>query len=163
MSDEKDIVLTVYGHGKAVDKFSINILAEAGNYCETINSLRLEGESWIVARVISLGSHYTLESLCPVKFDILLKLDDQAIQKIMREVDSQELAKALKGVDTEVQDKIFRNMSKRGAGMLKEDMAYMGTVRLKDVEEAQEKIIAIMHHLESTGEIVIASEGEIIP
>jgi flagellar motor switch protein FliG len=87
-------------------------------------------------------------------------LDDRAIQKVLREVDSQELAKALKSVDTEVQDKIFRNMSKRAAGMLKEDMEYMGPVRLKDVEEAQQKIVSIIRHLEDTGEIVVARAGE---
>jgi flagellar motor switch protein FliG len=78
----------------------------------------------------------------------------------MREVDSQELAKALKSVDTEVQDKIFKNMSKRAASMLKEDMEYMGPVRLKDVEEAQQKIVSIIRHLEDTGEIVVARSGE---
>ncbi|MCL2758863.1 MAG: flagellar motor switch protein FliG, partial [Treponema sp.] len=73
---------------------------------------------------------------------------------------SQELAKALKSVDSEVQDKIFKNMSKRAASMLKEDMEYMGPVRLKDVEEAQQKIVSIIRHLEDTGEIVVARAGE---
>jgi flagellar motor switch protein FliG len=93
-------------------------------------------------------------------FEDIVMLDDRAIQKVMREVDSQELAKALKSVDAEVQDKIFRNMSKRAAGMLKEDMEYMGPVRLKDVEEAQQKIVSIIRHLEDTGEIVVARAGE---
>jgi flagellar motor switch protein FliG len=93
-------------------------------------------------------------------FEDIVMLDDRAIQKVMREVDSQELAKALKSVDTEVQDKIFRNMSKRAAGMLKEDMEYMGPVRLKDVEEAQQKIVSIIRHLEDNGEIVVARAGE---
>jgi len=93
-------------------------------------------------------------------FEDIVMLDDRSIQKVMREVDSQELAKALKSVDTEVQDKIFRNMSKRASGMLKEDMEYMGPVRLKDVEEAQQKIVSIIRHLEDTGEIVIARAGE---
>ncbi|MDR1318335.1 MAG: flagellar motor switch protein FliG [Treponema sp.] len=93
-------------------------------------------------------------------FEDIVMLDDRAIQKVMREVDSQELAKALKSVDTEVQDKIFRNMSKRAASMLKEDMEYMGPVRLKDVEEAQQKIVSIIRHLEDTGEIVVARSGE---
>jgi flagellar motor switch protein FliG len=93
-------------------------------------------------------------------FEDIVMLDDRAIQKVLREVDTQELAKALKSVDTEVQDKIFRNMSKRAAGMLKEDMEYMGPVRLKDVEEAQQKIVSIIRHLEDTGEIVIARSGE---
>jgi flagellar motor switch protein FliG len=93
-------------------------------------------------------------------FEDIVMLDDRSIQKVMREVDSQELAKALKSVDAEVQDKIFRNMSKRAAGMLKEDMEYMGPVRLKDVEEAQQKIVSIIRHLEDTGEIVVARAGE---
>ena len=93
-------------------------------------------------------------------FEDIVMLDDRAIQKVMREVDSQELAKALKSVDSEVQDKIFKNMSKRAANMLKEDMEYMGPVRLKDVEEAQQKIVSIIRHLEDTGEIVVARAGE---
>jgi flagellar motor switch protein FliG len=93
-------------------------------------------------------------------FEDIVMLDDRAIQKVLREVDSQELSKALKSVDTEVQDKIFRNMSKRAAQMLKEDMEYMGPIRLKDVEESQQKIVSIIRHLEDTGEIVVARSGE---
>ncbi|MFP3088777.1 flagellar motor switch protein FliG [Treponema sp. TIM-1] len=93
-------------------------------------------------------------------FEDIVLLADRDIQKVLREVDSQELAKALKSVDTEVQDKIFRNMSKRAAGMLKEDMEFMGPVRLKDVEESQQKIVSIIRHLEDTGDVVIARTGE---
>jgi flagellar motor switch protein FliG len=93
-------------------------------------------------------------------FEDIVMLDDRAIQKVLREVDTQELAKALKSVDTEVQDKIFRNMSKRAASMLKEDMEFMGPVRLKDVEEAQQKIVSTIRRLEDAGEIVIARSGE---
>ena len=93
-------------------------------------------------------------------FEDIVMLDDRAIQKVLREVDTQELSKALKSVDTEVQDKIFRNMSKRAASMLKEDMEFMGPVRLKDVEEAQQKIVSTIRRLEDAGEIVIARSGE---
>jgi flagellar motor switch protein FliG len=93
-------------------------------------------------------------------FEDIVMLDDKAIQKVMREIDGQELAKALKSVDQEVQDKIFRNMSKRAASMLKEDMEFMGPVRLKDVEEAQQKIVSIIRRLEDAGEIVVARAGE---
>jgi flagellar motor switch protein FliG len=92
-------------------------------------------------------------------FEDIVLLDDRSIQKVLREVDGQELAKALKGVDAEVQEKIYKNMSKRAATMLKEDMEFMGPVRLKDVEEAQQKIVSIIRHLEETGEIII-SRGE---
>ncbi len=93
-------------------------------------------------------------------FEDIVLLDDRAIQKVLREVDTSELAKALKAVDTEVQDKIFRNMSKRASGLLKEDMEFMGPVRLRDVEEAQQKIVNIIRKLEDAGEIVVARGGE---
>jgi flagellar motor switch protein FliG len=82
------------------------------------------------------------------------------VQKVLRAVDSPELAKALKGVEAEVQDKILRNMSKRAGTLLREDMEYMGPVRLKDVEEAQQKIVSIIRKLEEQGEVVIARAGE---
>jgi len=93
-------------------------------------------------------------------FEDIIMLDDRAVQKIMREVDSQELAKALFGVDREVQEKVFKNMSMRAAAMLKEDMEYMGPIRTKDVEEAQQKIVSITRHLEDMGEIIIVRSGE---
>ena len=93
-------------------------------------------------------------------FEDIVLLDDRAIQRVLREVDSQELSKALKSVDVEVQDKVFKNMSKRAASMLKEDMEFMGPVRLKDVEDAQQKIVASIRRLEDSGEIVIARSGE---
>lgn len=93
-------------------------------------------------------------------FEDIVMLDDRAIQKVLREVDTSELAKALKSVDTEVQDKIYRNMSKRAAQLLKEDMEYMGPIRMKDVEEAQQKIVSIIRKLEEAGEIVVARAGE---
>ncbi len=93
-------------------------------------------------------------------FEDVVMLDDKAIQKVLREVDTQELAKALKAVDSEVQDKIFRNMSKRAASILKEEMEYMGPTRRKDVEEAQQKIVSIIRKLEEQGEVVIARSGE---
>jgi flagellar motor switch protein FliG len=93
-------------------------------------------------------------------FEDIVMLDDKAIQKVLREVDTQELSKALKSVDSEVQDKIFRNMSKRAASLLKEDMEFMGPTRRKDVEEAQQKIVAVIRKLEEAGEVVIARSGE---
>ena len=84
----------------------------------------------------------------------------QNLQKVLREVDSNDLAKALKSVDSDAQDKVYRNMSKRAAALLKEDMDYMGPVRLKDVEEAQQKIVNIIRKLEDQGDIVIARAGE---
>ena len=93
-------------------------------------------------------------------FEDIVLLDDRSIQKVLREVDSQDLAKALKGVDAEVQEKIFRNMSKRASSLLREDMDFMGPIRLRDVEEAQQKIVNIIRKLEEAGDIIVARAGE---
>jgi len=93
-------------------------------------------------------------------FEDIVLLVDRDIQKVLREVDNTELAKALKGVSSEVQDKIFRNMSKRAASTLKEDMDFMGPTKLKDVEESQQKIVSIIRRLEDSGEVTIARAGE---
>jgi flagellar motor switch protein FliG len=93
-------------------------------------------------------------------FEDILTLDDRAIQAIMREVDTKELATALKGTNPEVQNKIFKNMSERAVDMLKEEMEFMGPVRLRVVEEAQQKIVAIIRRLEESGELVIGRSGE---
>ena len=93
-------------------------------------------------------------------FEDIVMLDDRAIGIVLREVNTDELAKALKQVDVEVQDKIFKNMSKRAGSMLKEEMEFMGPIRVKDVEEAQQKIVSIIRRLEEKGEIVIARSEE---
>lgn len=93
-------------------------------------------------------------------FEDIVLLDDRSIQKVLREVDTQDLAKALKGVDTEVQEKIYRNMSKRAASLLREDMDFMGPIRLRDVEESQQKIVNIIRKLEDAGDIIVARAGE---
>jgi flagellar motor switch protein FliG len=93
-------------------------------------------------------------------FEDIVLLDDRSVQKVLRNVDNQELAKALKAVDSDVQEKIYRNMSKRAAGLLKEDMSFLGPTRRKDVEEAQQKIVSIIRKLEEQGEIIIARGEE---
>jgi len=93
-------------------------------------------------------------------FEDIVLLDDRSIQKVLREVDTQDLAKALKGVDAEVQEKIYRNMSKRASSLLREDMDFMGPIRLRDVEESQQKIVNIIRKLEDSGDIIVARAGE---
>ncbi len=92
-------------------------------------------------------------------FEDILSLDDKSIQRVLREVDNNELAVALKGANEDVQTVIFNNLSKRLASMIKEDMEYMGPVRLKDVEEAQQKIVNIIRKLEDSAEIIISRGG----
>ena len=92
-------------------------------------------------------------------FEDIMLLDDRAIQRVLRDVDNNDLAIALKGANDEVQETIFRNLSKRLAAMIKEDMEFMGPVRMKDVEEAQQKIVGVIRKLEDSGEIVISGGG----
>ena len=92
-------------------------------------------------------------------FEDILTLDDRAIQRVLRDVDNADLAMALKGSNEEVQNVIFNNLSKRLAVMIKEDMEFMGPVRMKDVEEAQQKIVNVIRKLEDSAEIVISRGG----
>lgn len=98
-------------------------------------------------------------------FSDIVYLDDRAIQKCLREIDNATLAKALKGAEYTVINKITRNMSKRAATMLLEDMEFMGPVRKKDIFEAQEEFIRIVKKLEAEGDIVVAmpaSDDELV-
>ncbi len=92
-------------------------------------------------------------------FDNLLSVSDRHIQALLREVSSEHLGLAVKGADPEMQDKIYRNMSKRAAQMLQEDLEAKGPVRLSDVEEAQREILIIAKRMADAGEIVISSGG----
>lgn len=93
-------------------------------------------------------------------FEDIVLLDDRSIQQVLREVDAKELGVALKGTSDEVKDKIFRNMSERAAAIVREDLEFMGPVRVKQVEEAQQKIVAVIRRLEEAGQVVIVRGGE---
>ncbi|MCG6795215.1 flagellar motor switch protein FliG [Geobacillus sp. YHL] len=92
-------------------------------------------------------------------FEDIVTLDHRAIQRVIREVDNNDLMLALKVASDEVKNIIFRNMSTRMAETFKEEMEYMGPVRLRDVEEAQSRIVTVIRRLEEAGEIVIARGG----
>ena len=93
-------------------------------------------------------------------FDNLVDVDDRGIQALLREVSSDNLTLALKAADEKIKDKILKNMSKRAAEMLKEDMESRGPVKLSDVEGAQKEILAVARRLADAGEIVLGGGGE---
>jgi len=93
-------------------------------------------------------------------FEDILGLDDRSLQRVLRDVDMKDVALALKGASEALREKFFKNLSKRAVEMLKEDMEYMGPVRVRDVEDAQQKIVNVIRALEEAGEIVIARGGE---
>lgn len=92
-------------------------------------------------------------------FEDIILLDDRGVQLVLREVETKDLALALKGTNDEVTNKILSNMSSRASSMLKEDMQFMGPVRLREVEEAQQKIVKVIRKLEEAGAIVISRGG----
>ncbi|MDR3207257.1 MAG: flagellar motor switch protein FliG [Oscillospiraceae bacterium] len=97
-------------------------------------------------------------------FEDIVKLDRRAIQRVLKEVDNADLTVALKNATPEVSKMIFENMSKRLQDMIKEDMEYMGPVRVRDVEEAQQKMVNVIRKLQDAGEIIVSrgSEDEVI-
>ncbi len=92
-------------------------------------------------------------------FDDLSLLDDRSIQRLMREVDTKYLSMSLKAANDNLKEAILRNMSERASQLIKEELEFMGPVRLKDVEESQMKIVDIVRILEEDGEIVISGRG----
>jgi hypothetical protein len=173
MGNEKSTVITVYGHDQVIDKIAVSLFdksksdyhdydeSNAKTYCATINSLKLEGDSWVFARIVSENTQYPAKAFFPRKFDMLLTLDDRVIQEVLREVDTTYLVKALKGESEALREKIFKNMSKRAVQLIKEDMECMGPVRTIEVKEAQDRILEIIRRLEQSGEI-FAYTGELI-
>lgn len=93
-------------------------------------------------------------------FEDIISLDDVSIQRILREVEASDLALALKGCSEEVAECVYRNQSKRAAASLKEDMEFLGPVRLMDVEKSQQKIVSVIRRLDDAGEIIISRGGE---
>jgi flagellar motor switch protein FliG len=92
-------------------------------------------------------------------FEDLILIDDRGLQKVLRNVETQELAVALKAASEEVKEKIFRNMSERAAEMLREEVEEMGPVRIKEVEDAQQRITKIIQDMEEKGELIISGRG----
>ena len=89
-------------------------------------------------------------------FEDIVMLDDRSLQLVLRQVDTKDLSLALKATPKEVADKVYKNMSSRAADMLKEEIEFMGPVKIRDVEEAQQKVVNVIRTMEDKGEIVIS-------
>jgi flagellar motor switch protein FliG len=92
-------------------------------------------------------------------FEDIIHVDDAGIQRALREIESKDLALALKGSNDELRSKIYRNMSARAAEMIKEEIEFMGPVRMKNVEEAQLTIVTVLRRLEESGELIVSGRG----
>jgi len=92
-------------------------------------------------------------------FEDIVRVDDRGVQRILKEIDQRDLALALKAVGPEVSGKIFKNMSERAGSLLREEIGYLGPVRLRDVEDAQRRVVEAVRRLEETGEVIISGRG----
>lgn len=93
-------------------------------------------------------------------FDNIIELDDRSIQVLLREISSESLILALKGADSALKEKIFKNMSKRAAEMMRDDLEAKGPVRLSEVETAQKEILVIVRRLAESGDISMGGKGD---
>lgn len=92
-------------------------------------------------------------------FEDIMLVNDKGIQAVLKEIENDELALALKTASAELQEKILSNMSERAAALIKEDMEFMGPVRVSDVESAQQRIVDVVRRLEEAGEVIIQGRG----
>ena len=124
---------------------------------EIINHLSPASENAIMSALENIDPDlaYQIRSLM-FTFEDVLKLDDKSLQEVLREVGTEDLAKALKLVDPAQREKIFRNMSKRGAEMLREDIELMPPTRLSEVETSQRAIIDVIKKLETEGKLMLS-------
>lgn len=160
---EKKIVLTLYGKGEDVTELSINLFTEgsAKRHCRNVNTLELKGGKWVHAAIVEESDKLIIKKPPTAGKDIslLLCLDDRSIQKTLRKLGVETLMYALKNAPTAVQDKVFKNMSTNAARCLKEDIEFVGKVRLSKVRAAQSEIAAIVDALVLKGEIEIIDEN----
>jgi flagellar motor switch protein FliG len=131
------------------------------NVAELLNRVDRTTEQSILSKLSELDTDLANEvrSLMFV-FDDIVMVTDAGIQRTLKEIDNKDLSLALKAANEDVKNKIFSNMSSRAVEMIREDMEYMGPVRLRDVESAQVRIVEVIRRLEETGEIVIVGRGD---
>ena len=131
------------------------------NVAELLNRIDRTTERTILSRLSEQDAELANEirSLMFV-FDDIVMVTDAGIQRTLKEIDNKDLSLALKAANEDVKNKMFSNMSARASEMIKEDMEYMGPVRLRDVEAAQVRIVEVIKRLEDAGEIVIVGRGD---
>jgi flagellar motor switch protein FliG len=164
---DKTIVVTMYGKKETVESISVSLIDNdpyssrnsAIEYCNNINDLELKDDNWVYASIAGENEKIILK-IPPDFVTIINQLDDLSLMKILREVDKKDLAIALKDADEKTTEKIFRNISKRAATMLKEDIEQRWQGASKDnIKSSQNKIIKVVQHWEANGEIVVIARA----
>jgi flagellar motor switch protein FliG len=146
------------GNSNKLKSASVGGLKAAADILNAMETAR-EAELMASIRGIDTGLGERIEELMFV-FDDLADLDDRSMQTLLREVPSARLITALKGAETAIREKIFANMSKRAADMLRDDLEVKGPVRLSEVDAAQKEVLATARRLADAGQINLAGGGE---
>lgn len=146
------------GNSNKLKSATVGGLKAAADILNAMETSR-EAELMSAIRGIDTGLGDRIEELMFV-FDDLAELDDRSMQVLLREVPSARLITALKGADAAIREKIFANMSKRAADMLRDDLEVKGPVRLSEVDAAQKEVLATARRLADAGQINLAGGGE---
>lgn len=157
LAELDEIMERQFSGSNNVKSSSVGGIKAAANILNFIDS-SMEGEIMELVKDADAELGQKIQDLMFV-FDNLADVDDQGIQALLREVSSDNLIIALKGADETVREKVFKNMSKRAAEMLRDDLEAKGPVRVSDVENAQKEILTIARRMAEAGEIVLGSKG----
>ncbi len=157
LNELNDILEKQFSGNSSVKSSSVGGIKSAANILNFMDS-STESEIMDSIKEVDADLGQGIEDLMFV-FDNLLEVDDRDIQTIMREISSESLVLALKGADDALKEKIFKNMSKRAAEMLRDDLEAKGPVKLSDVEGAQKEILAVARRLADAGEISLGGGG----
>ncbi len=157
LNELNDILEKQFSGNSNVKSSSVGGIKAAANILNFMDS-SIEAEIMDSIKEVDADLGQNIQDLMFV-FDNLLDVDDRDIQTILREISSESLVLALKGADDALKEKIFKNMSKRAAEMLRDDLEAKGPVKLSDVEGAQKEILAVARRLADAGDISLGGGG----
>jgi flagellar motor switch protein FliG len=156
----KEIESTLEGHFQESAEGDLSVSGGAKTMAEILNLIESAAEKNILQSLEAENADLAAEiKNMMFVFDDIILLDDRSIQRLLKEVETKDLSIALKAASEEVKSKIYANVSERVAVMIKEEMEFMGPMRLSDVESAQQRIVEAVRRLEEEGQIVISGRG----
>jgi flagellar motor switch protein FliG len=156
----KEVESTLENHFQNTGGRDLSVSGGAKSIAEILNMIESSAEKNILQAIEAEDPELAadIKNMMFV-FDDLVLLDDRSVQRLLKEVETKDLAISLKAASDEVKNKIFTNVSERVAVLIKEEMEFMGPMRLSDVEAAQQRIVETIRRLEEEGQIVIAGRG----
>ncbi len=156
----KEVESTLESHFQNTGGRDLSVSGGAKTIAEILNLIESTAEKNILKAIEGENPDLAAEiKNMMFVFDDLILLDDRSVQRLLKEVESKDLAISLKAASEEVKNKIFANVSERVAVLIKEEMEFMGPMRLSDVESAQQRIVESIRRLEEEGQIVVAGRG----